>query len=67
MSHKHYFEDGLPNLEELQENVRVLEDDESTPSVLRTPPLVSAKVKSQAALFSAGVRVCFLSNCPYLP
>ncbi|KAJ4331407.1 hypothetical protein N0V87_009197 [Didymella glomerata] len=53
MSHKHYFEDGLPNLEEQQENARVLEDDESTSSVIRTPPFVSAKVKPQAALFSA--------------
>ncbi|KAF3046280.1 hypothetical protein E8E11_003533 [Didymella keratinophila] len=53
MSHKHYLEDGLPNLEEQQETARVLEDDRSTSSVIRTPPFVSAKVKPQAALFSA--------------
>jgi hypothetical protein len=65
MSHKHYFEDGLPNLEEQQENARVLEDDESTSSVIRTPPFVSAKVKPQAALFSAEVLDCFSAQCPY--
>jgi hypothetical protein len=66
MSHKHYFEDGLPNLEEQQENARVLEDDQSTSSVIRTPPFGSAKVKPQAALFSAEVRACFLSESPHL-
>ncbi|KAF3031994.1 hypothetical protein E8E12_000612 [Didymella heteroderae] len=53
MSHKHYFEDGLPNLEEQHENAQVFEDDQSISSIIRTPPFVSAQSKPQTALFSA--------------
>ncbi|KAJ4372590.1 hypothetical protein N0V86_007952 [Didymella sp. IMI 355093] len=53
MSHKHYFEDGLPNLEEQHENAQVLEDDQSISSVIRTPPFASAKSAPKAALFLA--------------
>lgn len=58
MSHKHYFEDGLPNLEEQQENAQILEDDQSNTSVIRTPPFVSVKSAAQAALFSSEVGLC---------
>lgn len=57
MSHKHYFEDGLPNLDEQQENAQILGDDQSTSSVIRTPPFVSTNSAAQAALFSAEVGV----------
>ncbi|KAF1933301.1 uncharacterized protein M421DRAFT_52318 [Didymella exigua CBS 183.55] len=53
MSHKHNFEDSLPNLEEQHQKAQVLDDDQSTSSVIRTPPFVSAKSASLAALFSA--------------
>ncbi|KAF9700833.1 hypothetical protein EKO04_002082 [Ascochyta lentis] len=53
ISHKHYFEDGLPNIEEQQEKERVLGDDQSTSSVVRTPSLVLAKRRLPTALFSA--------------
>jgi hypothetical protein len=66
MSHKHYFEDGLPNLEEQQENAQVLEDDQSTSSVIRTPPFVSAKSAPKAALFSAEVCLCLQLCYPSL-
>ena len=55
ISHKHYFEDGLPNIEEQHEKERVLEDDQSTSSIVRTPPFVLAKRVPQTALFSAEV------------
>lgn len=63
MSHKHYFEDGLPNLEEQQENAQILGDDQSTSSVNRTPPFVSTKSAAQAALFSAEVGVFPYCGC----
>ncbi|KAF1357429.1 hypothetical protein EJ07DRAFT_129072 [Lizonia empirigonia] len=53
ISHKHYFEDGLPNIEEQHEKEQILRDDQSTSSVVRTPPLVLAKRSPRAALFSA--------------
>lgn len=65
MSHKHYFEDGLPNLEEQHEKAQVLNDDQSTSSVIRTPPFTSAKSAPQIALFSTEVRVRLRLWNPY--
>ena len=56
ISHKHYHEDGLPNIEEQHEKEKVLDDDQSTSSVIRTPPLAPSKGTSQKHLFSADVR-----------
>ncbi|USP82110.1 hypothetical protein yc1106_09384 [Curvularia clavata] len=53
ISHKHQTDDGLPNLEELQEKERVLDDDASTSSVVRLARFVPGKHKPQAALFTA--------------
>lgn len=55
ISHKHYVEDGLPNLEEQQGKMQVFEDDRSISSVVRTPPFVSAQSAPQTSLFSTEV------------
>ena len=57
ISHKHQTDDGLPNLEELQEKERVLDDDASTSSVVRLTRFVPGKHKPQAALFTSEVSV----------
>jgi hypothetical protein len=56
ISHKHYYEDGLPNIEEQHEKEKVLDDDQSASSVIHTPPLAPLKNISQTTLFSADVR-----------
>ena len=38
VSHKHQPEDGLPNFEEFRDKGRMYEDNESTSSVVRSPP-----------------------------
>ncbi|KAH6642260.1 hypothetical protein C7974DRAFT_98312 [Boeremia exigua] len=53
ISHKHYFEDGLPNLEEQHGKGHILEDDRSISSIVRTPPLGLTKSMPQKALFAA--------------
>ncbi|KAF2633103.1 hypothetical protein BU25DRAFT_329629 [Macroventuria anomochaeta] len=53
ISHKHYFGDGLPNIEEQHEKAQALQDDRSTSSVIHTPPFILAKRSPQPALFSA--------------
>ncbi|KAF2848062.1 hypothetical protein T440DRAFT_175715 [Plenodomus tracheiphilus IPT5] len=52
ISHKHQAEDGLPNLEELQDQHLVSEDDASTSSVVRKSTY-TAVTKPQAVLFPA--------------
>ncbi|EOA87204.1 hypothetical protein ACJQWK_10409 [Exserohilum turcicum] len=52
ISHKHQVEDGLPNLEELQEKQGVSHDGASTSSVVRTPLFLPGKYKAQTALFT---------------
>ncbi|KAF2646358.1 hypothetical protein P280DRAFT_512538 [Massarina eburnea CBS 473.64] len=49
ISHKHQTEDGLPNLEELQDNEAVSEDDASLASVVRSPPEVFEKRDSSVS------------------
>ena len=56
ISHKHYYEDGLPNIEERNEKEKILDDDQSTSSVIHTPPLAPLKNTSRTTLFSADVR-----------
>lgn len=56
ISHKHYYKDGLPNIEEQHETEKVLDDDQSISSVIHTPPLAPLKNTSRTALFSADVR-----------
>ncbi|KAI4628399.1 hypothetical protein J4E83_002949 [Alternaria metachromatica] len=51
ISHKHQADDGLPNLEELQEKNHALDDGASMSSVVRTPPFQPGKHKPQQALF----------------
>ncbi|CAI6341303.1 unnamed protein product [Periconia digitata] len=51
ISHKHLEEHGLPNLEELQDTEFVSEDDASSSSVVRSPPVVYQKQKKNI-LFS---------------
>ncbi|KAF1934916.1 hypothetical protein EJ02DRAFT_362647 [Clathrospora elynae] len=51
ISHKHQAEDGLPNLEELQEKEPASDDDVSTSSVVHTLPYAHAKQKPQIVLF----------------
>ncbi|KAI4704765.1 hypothetical protein J4E89_009642 [Alternaria sp. Ai002NY15] len=51
ISHKHQAEDGLPNLEELQEKNHASDDGASMSSVVRTPPFQPGKYKPQQALF----------------
>ncbi|KAG9200552.1 hypothetical protein G6514_006894 [Epicoccum nigrum] len=53
ISHKHYYEDGLPNIEEQHGKEKDLGDDQSTSSVIHTPPLAPLKSTSRATLFSA--------------
>lgn len=55
ISHTHYFEEGLPNIDEQDEKEHVLRDDQSTSSVIHTPPFVLAKRTSRTVLFSAEV------------
>lgn len=55
ISHKHQTDDGLPNLEELQEKERFLDDGASTSSVVRPTRFVSGRHKPQAALFTTEV------------
>jgi hypothetical protein len=52
ISHKHYAEDGLPNLDEAVKKQPVPEDDASTSSVIRSSPYSFAKTKNTAPLFS---------------
>ena len=56
ISHKHYYEDGLPNIEEQHEKEKVLDDDESISSVIHTPPPVPSNGTLQNTSFSANVR-----------
>ena len=51
-------DDGLPNIEELQEKQHVSDDGASMSSIVRTPPFQPGKYKPQTALFSA--KVCGL-------
>ncbi|KAI4683771.1 uncharacterized protein J4E84_006609 [Alternaria hordeiaustralica] len=51
ISHKHQADDGLPNLEELQEKNHASDDGASMSSVVRTPPFQPGKHKPQQALF----------------
>ncbi|KAH7371284.1 hypothetical protein BKA66DRAFT_424316 [Pyrenochaeta sp. MPI-SDFR-AT-0127] len=53
ISHKHQSDDGLPNLEELQDKSLASDDGVSTSSVVHTPPYALAKRKPQAILFSS--------------
>ncbi|CAN9218046.1 unnamed protein product [Alternaria alternata] len=46
-------DDGLPNIEELQEKQHVSDDGASMSSVVRTPPFQPGKYKPQTALFSS--------------
>jgi hypothetical protein len=52
ISHKHYFEDGLPNTEELNEKEQDVTENASVSSVVRTSPFMLAKSTTQRALFS---------------
>jgi hypothetical protein len=54
ISHKHQAEDGLPNLEELQEKEAVSEDNASLASVIRPPREVQEKRES-SVVFSSEV------------
>ncbi|KAI4920111.1 hypothetical protein J4E90_002251 [Alternaria incomplexa] len=51
ISHKHQADDGLPNLEELQEKNHASDDGASMSSVVHTPPFQPGKHKPQQALF----------------
>ncbi|XP_014556265.1 hypothetical protein COCVIDRAFT_100376 [Bipolaris victoriae FI3] len=53
ISHRHQAEDGLPNLEELQEKERGFDDGASMSSVVRTVPFMAVKPKPQSALFTS--------------
>ncbi|EUC46267.1 hypothetical protein COCMIDRAFT_4648 [Bipolaris oryzae ATCC 44560] len=53
ISHRHQVEDGLPNLEELQEKERGFDDASSMSSVVRTIPFMAGKHKPQSALFTS--------------
>ncbi|KAL1797813.1 hypothetical protein ACET3X_004419 [Alternaria dauci] len=53
ISHKHQMDDGLPNIEELQEKHNMPDDGASMSSVVRTPPFQPGKYKAQTALFSS--------------
>lgn len=57
ISHRHQAEDGLPNLEELQEKERGFDDGASMSSVVRTVPFMAVKAKPQSALFTSEVRL----------
>lgn len=63
ISHKHYFEDGLPNLDEEQEKVPLDGDDQSISSFIRTSPVGSAQSATHAALFPQDV--CFPNGLRY--
>ncbi|OAL46663.1 hypothetical protein IQ07DRAFT_137516 [Pyrenochaeta sp. DS3sAY3a] len=52
ISHKHQFDDGLPNLEELQGKDVPSDDDGSTSSVVHTPPDAMLKRAVKSVLFS---------------
>ncbi|ORY15309.1 hypothetical protein BCR34DRAFT_183645 [Clohesyomyces aquaticus] len=52
ISHRHYPEDGLPNLEDLRLKESPSDDDVSTSSVVRNSPRPNQKRKSSAPLFS---------------
>jgi hypothetical protein len=54
ISHKHQQDDGLPNLEDSQERGAVSNDDASTASVVRSPPLGLEK-RDGTVVFSADV------------
>lgn len=60
ISHKHQNEDGLPNLEDLQDNALASDDGASTSSVVHTPPFALVKRKTQAISFSSEVGFAFL-------
>jgi len=62
ISHKHQQEDGLPNLEEIQEKEVVLDDDASTASVVRSPP--ATEKRDGTLVFSAGVCICPILKRP---
>ncbi|KAJ4290554.1 hypothetical protein N0V90_010771 [Kalmusia sp. IMI 367209] len=51
ISHKHHPEDGLPNLEQIQGKEPVYEDDDSTSSVVRSPPEMPEK-RGNSILFT---------------
>lgn len=53
MSHKHRAEDGLANLEDLQDTAPVSDDDASTASVLRSSPTKPGKRNSPAITFTS--------------
>lgn len=48
-------DDGLPNIEELQEKQHVSDDGASMSSIVRTSPFQPGKYKPQTALFSSEV------------
>lgn len=56
ISHKHQKDDGLPNLEESQEKNATFNDNASTSSVVRSPPL-GAEKRDGTLIFSADVRM----------
>ncbi|CAO2655106.1 Nn.00g101700.m01.CDS01 [Neocucurbitaria sp. VM-36] len=51
ISHHHQVDDGLPNLEEMQEKALASEDNASTSSVVHTPSYAPEKGKPPAVLF----------------
>ncbi|KAF1846868.1 uncharacterized protein K460DRAFT_280504 [Cucurbitaria berberidis CBS 394.84] len=50
ISHHHLVNDGLPNLEDLQEQALASEDGASTSSVVHTPPYAPVRDKAQAIM-----------------